>query len=90
MSTGSPWVTNVPIDSATAVKGDFECWIHVKELSMNEGIKTLVVPVKDIEKAKTLYSTLLDVEPYTDEARYVGFRLGGVEVGSIRMATARE
>ena len=48
---------------------------------MNEGIKTLVVPVKDIAKAKTLYTTLLGVEPYTEEAWYVGFRLGGIEVG---------
>ncbi|HWE66303.1 MAG TPA: VOC family protein [Acidimicrobiales bacterium] len=48
---------------------------------MNEGIKTLVVPVKDIAQAKALYSTLLGVEPYTDEAWYVGFRLGGLEVG---------
>ena len=48
---------------------------------MNEGIKTLVVPVKDIAKAKTLYATLLGVEPYADDPWYVGFRLGGVEVG---------
>ena len=48
---------------------------------MNEGIKTLVVPVKDLAKAKTLYSTLLGVEPYADQAWYVGFRLGGLEVG---------
>jgi predicted enzyme related to lactoylglutathione lyase len=48
---------------------------------MNEGIKTIVVPVKDIAKAKTLYSTLLGIEPYSDEAWYVGFRLGGIELG---------
>jgi predicted enzyme related to lactoylglutathione lyase len=48
---------------------------------MNEGIKTIVVPVTDIAKAKALYSTLLGLEPYTDEAWYVGFRLGGIELG---------
>jgi predicted enzyme related to lactoylglutathione lyase len=48
---------------------------------MNEGIKTIVVPVTDIAKAKALYSILLGIEPYADEAWYVGFRLGGIELG---------
>jgi predicted enzyme related to lactoylglutathione lyase len=48
---------------------------------MNEGIKTIVIPVSDLAKAKSLYATLFGIDPYTDEAYYVGFRLGGVEVG---------
>jgi predicted enzyme related to lactoylglutathione lyase len=48
---------------------------------MNQGIRTVIYPVKDIAQAKTLYSTLLGIEPYTDEAYYVGFRVGDQEIG---------
>ena len=48
---------------------------------MNEGITTLIYPVKDLAKARTLYSEFLGVEPYADEAYYVGFRVGDQEVG---------
>jgi predicted enzyme related to lactoylglutathione lyase len=48
---------------------------------MNQGIRTVIYPVKDIARAKALYSTLLGVEPYTDEAYYVGFKVGDQEIG---------
>jgi predicted enzyme related to lactoylglutathione lyase len=48
---------------------------------MNQGIRLLVYPVKDITRAKTLYSKLLGREPYVDEAYYVGFRVGEQEIG---------
>ena len=48
---------------------------------MNQGIRTIIYPVKDIARAKTLYSKLLGVEPYADEAYYVGFRVGDQEIG---------
>ena len=48
---------------------------------MNQGIRTVIYPVKDIAQAKTLYSTLLGVEPYVDGAYYVGFRIGDQEIG---------
>lgn len=48
---------------------------------MNQGIKTVIYPVKDIAGAKTLFSKLLGVEPYADEAYYVGFKLGDQEIG---------
>ena len=35
---------------------------------MNQGIRTVIYPVKDIAQAKTLYSKLLGVEPSVDEA----------------------
>ena len=38
---------------------------------MTEGIRTIIYPVKDIAQAKTLYSKLLGVKPYMDEAYYV-------------------
>jgi predicted enzyme related to lactoylglutathione lyase len=48
---------------------------------MSQSISVLVFPVKDITQAKKLYSTLLGVEPYADEAYYVGFRVGDLEIG---------
>jgi predicted enzyme related to lactoylglutathione lyase len=48
---------------------------------MIEGIRTIIYPVKDIAQAKKAYSKLLGVEPYTDEAYYVGFRVGDQEIG---------
>jgi predicted enzyme related to lactoylglutathione lyase len=48
---------------------------------MNQGIRTVVYPVKDIAKAKALYRQLLGVEPYADDAYYVGFKVDGQDVG---------
>ena len=48
---------------------------------MTSGIKTIIYPVTDLAQAKTLYSTLLGVEPYADAAYYVGFRVGDQEIG---------
>jgi len=48
---------------------------------MTEGIKTIIYPVRDLAKAKTLYGELAGVEPYADEAYYVGFKVGGQDVG---------
>jgi predicted enzyme related to lactoylglutathione lyase len=48
---------------------------------MNQGIRTVIYPVKDIGQAKTLFSKLLSVAPYADAAYYVGFRVGDQEIG---------
>jgi predicted enzyme related to lactoylglutathione lyase len=48
---------------------------------MTEGVKTIMYPVKDLVKAKTLYGRLLGVEPYLDEAYYVGFNVEGQDIG---------
>ena len=48
---------------------------------MDQGIGVIIYPVSDLAQAKTLYRTLLGVEPYMDEAYYVGFRVGDQEIG---------
>jgi predicted enzyme related to lactoylglutathione lyase len=48
---------------------------------MTEGLRTFIYPVKDLAKAKTLYSELLGVEPDMGEAYYVGFNVGGQDIG---------
>ena len=42
---------------------------------MNQGLKTIIYPVKDIARAKALYNKLLGVEPIMDQPYYVGYRL---------------
>ena len=48
---------------------------------MNQGVKTVIYPVSDIGQAKALYRALLGVEPYADEAYYVGFKVGDQDIG---------
>jgi extradiol dioxygenase family protein len=50
------------------------------EFFMAEGVKTIIYPVKDLAKAKTLYSKLLGVEAYMDEVYYLGFNVEGQDV----------
>jgi predicted enzyme related to lactoylglutathione lyase len=37
-------------------------------------VRTITVPVKDLESATALYRTLLGVDPYMESPYYVGFR----------------
>lgn len=46
-----------------------------------EGINTIIYPVKDLAKAKSIFSALLGVEPYADQPYYVGFKVNGQDVG---------
>ncbi len=55
---------------------------------MTQGIKTFIYPVKDLAKAKTLYSKFLGVEPTMDEPHYVSFNVDGQDVGLDPVATA--
>lgn len=48
---------------------------------MLDGLRTVVFHVADLEKAKTWYKTVLEKEPYFDEPFYVGFNVGGYELG---------
>ena len=48
---------------------------------MNQGIRTVVYPVKDIAKAKVFFRELLGLEPYADEPYYVGFKVGNQDIG---------
>ncbi len=48
---------------------------------MNQGIKTVIYPVKDIAKAKALFRELLGVDPYADAPYYVGFKVGDQDIG---------
>jgi predicted enzyme related to lactoylglutathione lyase len=46
-----------------------------------KGLRTVIYHVDDIEKAKKWYSSVLGMEPYFDQQYYVGFKVGGFELG---------
>ena len=45
------------------------------------GLRTAVYKVSDLKKAKDWYSEAFQSKPYFDEAFYVGFNIGGYELG---------
>jgi|SRR5579875_1073818 len=51
--------------------------------SATEGIKTVLHPVTDLEKAKAVYTALLGVEPAHDAPYYVGYETGGQHIGLV-------
>ncbi|MBK3639084.1 MULTISPECIES: VOC family protein [Streptomyces] len=48
---------------------------------MTAGLNTIIYPVKDLARAKALFSALLETEPYADEPYYVGFKDAGQDIG---------
>ena len=48
---------------------------------MFQGLRTVIYHVDDLAKAKEWYSRVLGIRPYFDEPFYVGFDVGGFELG---------
>ncbi len=51
--------------------------------SSTQGIKTVLHPVSDLEKAKTVYTALLGVPPIADAPYYVGYEVAGQHIGLV-------
>src|SRR5262249_57312097 len=45
------------------------------------GLRTVIYKVPDLQRAKQWYSTAFGVQPYFDQPFYVGFSVGGFELG---------
>ena len=45
------------------------------------GLRTVTYAVADLERAKAWYADVLGVAPYFDQPFYVGFNVGGFELG---------
>lgn len=50
------------------------------------GLRTVIYPAPDLAAAKDWYSKVLGQEPYFDEPFYVGFSVGGFELGLLPSA----
>jgi len=51
--------------------------------SSTQGIRTVLHPVSDLEKAKAVYTALLGVPPTSDSPYYVGFEAAGQQIGLV-------
>jgi predicted enzyme related to lactoylglutathione lyase len=51
------------------------------------GLRTVIYPAPDLTVAKQWYAQVLGQPPYFDEPFYVGFSVGGFELGLIPDAT---
>lgn len=47
------------------------------------GLRTAIVPTPDLAAGKAWYSAAFETPPYFDEPFYVGFAIGGFELGLI-------
>jgi predicted enzyme related to lactoylglutathione lyase len=50
-----------------------------EETNMSPTIRSLVIPVSDLDAAKAVYTALLG-SPHTDQSYYVGYNVDGFEV----------
>ena len=48
---------------------------------MFQGLRTAIYHAPDLERAKAWYAEVLGIAPYFDEPFYVGFNVGGYELG---------
>jgi predicted enzyme related to lactoylglutathione lyase len=51
--------------------------------SPTEGIKTVLHPVTDLDKAKAVYTALLGMPPTSDSSYYVGYEAQGQQIGLV-------
>ncbi|MGD0957652.1 MAG: VOC family protein [Candidatus Acidiferrales bacterium] len=47
------------------------------------GLRTVVYQVQDLNKAKSWYSNILGIQPYFDQPFYIGYNVGGYELGLV-------
>jgi catechol 2,3-dioxygenase-like lactoylglutathione lyase family enzyme len=45
------------------------------------GLRTVIYPAPDLDASKAWFTTLLGVGPYFDQPFYVGYHVGGYELG---------
>ena len=58
-------------------------------LTLN-GLRTVIYPSTDLEADKAWWSSLLGQQPYFDQPFYVGFEVGGYELGLLPNANASD
>jgi predicted enzyme related to lactoylglutathione lyase len=84
----------IPTDAYMSRRGGSAISPHLKQAAwrtqhteqrmeerMIHGLRTIKYSVSDIERAKAWYAAVLGKAPYFDEPFYVGFTVGGFELG---------
>lgn len=54
---------------------------------MLQGLRSAIYPVADLAAAKAWYAKVTGLQPYFDEPFYVGFEVGGFELGLVPEGT---
>lgn len=54
---------------------------HSYSQTQFQGLRTVIYHAPDLAGAKAWYSSVLGLEPYFDQSFYVGFNVGGYELG---------
>ena len=54
------------------------------------GLRTAIYPVSDITRARDWYAQVVGCQPYFDQPFYVGFAVGGFELGLLPDGTPGE
>jgi predicted enzyme related to lactoylglutathione lyase len=49
----------------------------------------IIYPASDVAKTTKFFATLLGTEPYVESPRYVGFKVGHMEIGIVPQAMQR-
>jgi predicted enzyme related to lactoylglutathione lyase len=60
-----------------------------REPLMFQGLRTAAYQVKELDKAKAWYGKVLGLQPYFDQPFYVGFNVGGFELGLVPAEDAK-
>jgi len=47
------------------------------------GLRTAIYPVRDLQSARQWYASVIGQDPYFDQPFYVGFSVGGFELGLV-------
>lgn len=68
-----------PITSCDAAR-KFSCEVF---MSAFKALMTVIYPVPDLSAAREWYAAALAVDPYFDQPFYVGFNVGGYELGLV-------
>lgn len=53
------------------------------------GLRTAIYRATDLDRSKSWYGDALGIEPYFDEPYYVGFNVGGFELGLLPEETEK-
>jgi predicted enzyme related to lactoylglutathione lyase len=57
--------------------------LQPRRRKMIKGLRTALYPVNDLPGAKAWFARVFGVEPYFDQPFYVGFNVGGFELGLV-------
>lgn len=73
MATMSTFTRKMPMATPEQLEG----------AALFRGLRTAAYPAPDLARAKAWYSRALGVAPYFDQPFYVGFNVGGFELGLV-------